>query len=164
MDNVLCRAITVLPENTCDAVVTELDIGGIQAFGDAIGVQEEHIADFEAHSVLCVWRVGEEANYHTTDRKPLNGAVGTRKHTRIMASIAVSELAIGGIEDGEEERHKTLGWHVGAEGSVQPGDKFGRRETIFGMGSYSGLERAHEQSGGYTFAAHITHDDCDSAG
>src|SRR5437879_13911877 len=136
-----------------ETLFSELFVGGIIGFGDAVGVEGEGVAWVELTFSEFAIPILEDSQYGGRGIEPLHGVIAVEEKSGEMAAIGVAQAAGGVVIFGEEESGESAVRRVVAEKLVHRTQEALRLiESESALAAQIGLQIGHQESGGNSFS------------
>jgi len=149
----------VAAERGDEAFFAKLFEGGIEGFGDAVGVKGESVARVELALANFAIPIVEGTEDSGGGVQGFDGGIGAENQRGEMAAVGEAEAARGVVVFGEEERGKGTIGRIFAEQLIDGAEEAERIVAMDGaLAAEIGLEIGHEQRGGDAFAGDVADD------
>ena len=157
------RKCVVAAEGFDEALFAEFFEGGIEGFGDAIGVKGERVARMELAFADFAIPIAEGTEDGGGGVQGFEGRVSAENEAGEMAAVDVAEAAGGVVVLGEEKGGEGAVGGVFAEELIDGAEQAQGIVAVDGaLAAEIGLEIGHEQGGGDAFAGNVADDEAEA--
>src|SRR6266851_1473930 len=140
-----------------EALFAELFVVGVVGFGDAVGVEDQHITCAKLALSNRAIPILENTQHGGGGVEALHGVIAAKEQAREMAAIGVTQVANGVVVFGEEECGEGAVRRVVAEELVHGTQKALRLIQSDGaLAAQIGLQIGHQESCGDSFSRDVT--------
>src|SRR5713101_721258 len=139
-----------------EALFAELLVIGVVGFGDAVGVEDQHITRAKLALSNRAIPILENTQHGGGGIEALHGVIAAKEQAREMAAIRVTQVANGVVVFGEEECGEGAVRRVVAEELVHGTQEALRLIQSDGaLAAEIGLQIGHQESGGDSFSGDV---------